>query len=161
MKFWKYSRVALALIGSVALGLSITCCGVYTSGYMYVTGAQYSQIGAYKIDHDFGYLTPVTGSPFASAGADPVQEVVIPGGRFLAVVYKGTGQTAGSGGVSIYTIGGAGVLYFQASYATSGINPVSIALNPSGTFMYVADQYACLLYTSPSPRDRQKSRMPS
>ena len=22
-------------------------------------------------------------------------------------------------------------------------------------------QYACLLYTSPSPRDRQKSRMPS
>ncbi len=142
MTFWKYSRVALALIGSVALGLSITCCGVYTTGYMYVTGAQYSQIGAYKIDHDFGYLTPVTGSPFASAGADPVQEVVIPGGRFLAVVYKGTSQTAGSGGVSIYTIGGAGVLYFQASYATSGINPVSIALNPAGTFLYVADQYA-------------------
>ena len=23
------------------------------------------------------------------------------------------------------------------------------------------DRYACLLYTSPSPRDRQKSRMPS
>ena len=55
MKFWKYSRVALALIGSVVMGLSITCCGVYTSGYMYVTGAQFNQIGAYKIDHDFGY----------------------------------------------------------------------------------------------------------
>jgi len=142
MKFWKYSRVALALIGSVALGLSITCCGVYTSGYMYVTGAQYSQIGAYKIDHDFGYLTPVTGSPFASAGADPVQEVVIPGGRFLAVVYKGTSQTPGSGGVSIYTIGGAGVLAFQANYASSGINPVSIALAPAGTYLYVLDQLA-------------------
>eukprot|EP00828_Plagiopyla_frontata_P041012 TRINITY_DN5711_c0_g1_i2.p3 TRINITY_DN5711_c0_g1~~TRINITY_DN5711_c0_g1_i2.p3 ORF type:complete len:108 (+),score=26.39 TRINITY_DN5711_c0_g1_i2:41-364(+) len=25
----------------------------------------------------------------------------------------------------------------------------------------IADQQACLLYTSPSPRDRQKSRMPS
>ena len=25
----------------------------------------------------------------------------------------------------------------------------------------VKDQYTCLLYTSPSPRDRQKSRMPS
>ena len=24
-----------------------------------------------------------------------------------------------------------------------------------------ADRYTCLLYTSPSPRDRQKSRMPS
>ncbi len=142
MKFWKYSRVALALIGSVALGLSITCCGVYTSGYMYVTGVQYSQIGAYKIDHDFGYLTPVTGSPFASAGANPVQEVVIPGGRFLAVVYKGASQTPGSGGVSIYTIGGAGVLDFQENYSSSGINPVSIALAPSGTYLYVLDQLA-------------------
>ena len=25
----------------------------------------------------------------------------------------------------------------------------------------IARQYVCLLYTSPSPRDRQKSRMPS
>ena len=29
-----------------------------------------------------------------------------------------------------------------------------------GTPLYVLDE-ACLLYTSPSPRDRQKSRMPS
>ena len=82
MKFWKYGRVALAMMGSIVLGLSITCCGVYTSGYMYVTGIQYGQIGAYKIDHDFGYLTPVTGSPFPASGGTPVQEVVIPGGRF-------------------------------------------------------------------------------
>jgi 6-phosphogluconolactonase len=136
MKFWKYGRVALALIGSIILGMSITCCGVYTSGYMYVTGAQYNQIGAYKIDHDFGYLTPVTKSPFASAGNNPVQEVVIPGGRFLAVLNKG------SASVSIYTIGGAGVLYFQNSYATSGTNPVSIALSPSGNFLYALDQVA-------------------
>ena len=26
---------------------------------------------------------------------------------------------------------------------------------------YITDKYGCLLYTSPSPRDRQKSRMPS
>ena len=142
MKFWKYSRVALALIGSLVLGLSITCCGVYTTGYMYVTGAQYSQIGAYKIDHDFGYLTPVTGSPFPSAGADPVQELVIPGGRYLAVVYKGTSANPGSGGVSIYSIGGAGVLAFQANYSSSGINPVSIAMAPAGTYLYVLDQQA-------------------
>ena len=133
MKFWKYGRVALAAMGLVVLGLSITCCGVYTSGYMYVTGAQYNQIGAYKIDHDFGYLTPVTGSPFASVGTDPVQEVVMPGGRFLAVVNKGSSD------VSIYSIGGAGVLYFQHSYASSGSNPVSLGMNPSGNFLYVVD----------------------
>jgi len=136
MKFWKYGRVAVALIGAIVLGLSITCCGVYTSGYMYVTGAQYNQIGAFKIDHDFGYLTPVTGSPFPAIGNDPVQEVVIPGGRFLATVNKGSGD------VSMYTIGGAGTLYYQASYPTSGSNPVSIGLSASGGFMFVADQNA-------------------
>ena len=30
-----------------------------------------------------------------------------------------------------------------------------------GKVRHVGDAYACLLYTSPSPRDRQKSRMPS
>ena len=28
-------------------------------------------------------------------------------------------------------------------------------------FWFVSKEYTCLLYTSPSPRDRQKSRMPS
>ena len=142
MKFWKYSRVALALMGSVALGLSITCCGVYTSGYMYVTGAQFNQIGAYKIDHDFGYLTPVTGSPFANAGGTPVGAAVLPGGRFLAVVSQGTPGVAGSGNVSMYTIGGGGVIAFQHTYFTSGINPVAIALAPAGGYLYVLDQIA-------------------
>jgi 6-phosphogluconolactonase (cycloisomerase 2 family) len=142
MKFWKYSRVALALIGSVVLGLSITCCGVYTSGYMFVTGAQFNQIGAYKIDHDFGYLTPVTGSPFANAGGTPVQEAVIPGGRFLAVVSQGTPGVAGTGSVSIYSIGGGGVIAFQHTYFTSGINPVAIGLAPAGNYLYVLDQMA-------------------
>ena len=30
-----------------------------------------------------------------------------------------------------------------------------------GHVFYVAQSQTCLLYTSPSPRDRQKSRMPS
>jgi 6-phosphogluconolactonase (cycloisomerase 2 family) len=142
MKFWKYSRVALALIGSVVLGLSITCCGVYTTGYMYVTGAQFNQIGAYKIDHDFGYLTPVTGSPFSNAGGVPMQAAIIPGGRYLAVVSQGTVGQAGSGSVSIYSIGGGGVIAFQHTYFTSGINPVAIAIAPAGNFLYVLDQIA-------------------
>jgi 6-phosphogluconolactonase (cycloisomerase 2 family) len=136
MKFWKYGRVALALIGSAVLGLSITCCGIYTSGYLYVTGAEFNQIAGYKIDHDFGYLTPITGSPFPSAGNDPVQELVLPGGRFLATINKGSNT------VSMYTIGGSGVLYFQASYATSGSNPVSIAIDNSGQYLYSVDQIA-------------------
>jgi 6-phosphogluconolactonase (cycloisomerase 2 family) len=139
MKFWKYGRVALALTVAVILGLTITCCGVYTSGYMYVTGTQYGQIAGYKIDHDFGYLTPVTGSPF-SAGSNPVQEVIVPGGRFLAVLNEGTNGTGGS--ITMFTIGGAGVLYPQHTYQTSGIDPVSLTLSPSGRYLYALDRLA-------------------
>jgi 6-phosphogluconolactonase (cycloisomerase 2 family) len=47
-----------------------------------------------------------------------------------------------SGLVSIYTIGGAGVLYFQHSYSTSGSNPVSIGLAPGGNYLYAVDSVA-------------------
>ena len=38
---------------------------------------------------------------------------------------------------------------------------VTIAGTPDAATGWVADFDDCLLYTSPSPRDRQKSRMPS
>ena len=39
----------------------------------------------------------------------------------------------------------------------SGGSPIPMA----GIPYHAAENYLCLLYTSPSPRDRQKSRMPS
>ncbi|HEX4021409.1 MAG TPA: beta-propeller fold lactonase family protein [Acidobacteriaceae bacterium] len=145
MKFWKYGRVILALIVSLGMGLSFIACGTYTVGYLYVTangiatstpGQQLNQIAGFKIDHDFGYLTAITGSPFAANGNKPVQEVLIPGGQLMAVVNKG------SSSVSMYSIGGSGVLTFQGNYFTSGSSPVSMALDASGTYLYVADQVA-------------------
>ena len=45
------------------------------------------------------------------------------------------------------------------------LQPGEIAKIPLGFGLEIPDGYAgyifCLLYTSPSPRDRQKSRMPS
>ena len=42
------------------------------------------------------------------------------------------------------------------------LNLVSSASTHRVKLFYVIDNYnICLLYTSPSPRDRQKSRMPS
>ena len=46
-----------------------------------------------------------------------------------------------------------------AGLASSGAVQGS-ALAPAGVFQLGA-KHTCLLYTSPSPRDRQKSRMPS
>lgn len=145
MKFWKYGRVVLALIVSLGMGLSFIACGTYTIGYLYATangiatsapGQQLNQIAGFKIDHDFGYLTPINGSPFAANGSKPVQEVVLPGGQLLAVLNEG------SSSVSMYSIGGSGALTFQGNYFTSGSNPVSIAISPSGQYLFTADQLA-------------------
>ena len=38
---------------------------------------------------------------------------------------------------------------------------VKVTLGPKGRNVVMDKSYGCLLYTSPSPRDRQKSRMPS
>ena len=38
---------------------------------------------------------------------------------------------------------------------------VSDAYDPRSLYHIKNNSYPCLLYTSPSPRDRQKSRMPS
>ena len=49
--------------------------------------------------------------------------------------------------------------------SASGISKISIKNNVRGGKLYISDiavvHETCLLYTSPSPRDRQKSRMPS
>ena len=36
-----------------------------------------------------------------------------------------------------------------------------VLADSNAILVYLAHKYGCLLYTSPSPRDRQKSRMPS
>ena len=38
---------------------------------------------------------------------------------------------------------------------------VKVTLGPKGRNVVLEKSWGCLLYTSPSPRDRQKARMPS
>ena len=41
------------------------------------------------------------------------------------------------------------------------LDRIASAADPEAEALAIAQHYNCLLYTSPSPRDRQKSRMPS
>ena len=61
------------------------------------------------------------------------------------------------------TLFSVGMLYFMvasAHYPASG-QILGANLEMTGLITGLAIIFACLLYTSPSPRDRQKSRMPS
>jgi 6-phosphogluconolactonase len=152
MKFRKVGQVLLALVVSVGLGIGVTSCSrSYTVGYLYVTGSQYNQISGFNINNQTGKLTPVQKSPFGSGGTNPVRDLVLSGGRYLYVLNQGTfsynpdGSTTGTAsGVSLFAIGGDGVLTFQASYPSEGNNSISFLTDSSGSHMYILDEYQTL-----------------
>ncbi len=146
MKFSNLGQILLASVVSVGLCLGVTSCSTsFTVGFLYVVGASTTngasgQISGFKINNDTGRLTPIKKSPFSSAGANPIRAVVFPGGRFIYVLNSRPSGTTG-GNIALFTVGGDGVLAFQASYSSQGNIPVSIAAGSNGgSFLYVLDQ---------------------
>jgi hypothetical protein len=128
------------------MGLGMTSCGGGTIGYMWVLGTQYNNIAAFKIDDYTGNLTQAVGSPFASAGTNPVMLTLKSGGRYLYVLNAGLPATATAAAVpaniAMFSVGGDGTLTFQQSYSSQGTNPVWITTDSTGNFLYVLDQVA-------------------
>ena len=56
---------------------------------------------------------------------------------------------------------GGKLIFIRHAYAPGGGDPDNFDINDCTTQRNLSDNGSCLLYTSPSPRDRQKSRMPS
>ena len=139
MKLSKIGRISMALVASVAMGLGITACGGGTIGYMWVIGTQYNQIAGFKIDQLTGNLTVIPHSPFSSGGTNPASIAVRPGGRYVYVVNKAAGT---NGNISVFSVGGDGVLTFQETYNSQGNTPVWVQVDSTGNFLYVLDQQA-------------------
>jgi 6-phosphogluconolactonase len=146
MKFKKSGQILLALVVSLGLSLSITSCTVdYTVAYFYVTGAQYNQIGAFKVSNNTGNLTTIPGSPFGSGGTDPIREIVSSTGRYLYILNAGNVTSSGTyngTNIAVFSIGGNGVLAPQQTYTSQGNGSIRFAFNSTGSFLYVLDQYA-------------------
>ncbi|MFZ0663231.1 MAG: beta-propeller fold lactonase family protein [Acidobacteriaceae bacterium] len=150
MKFKKSGQVALALAVSLGLSLGLTSCvNDYTVAYLYVTGAQYNQIGAFKISDNTGNLSTIPGSPFGSGGTNPVRAFVSTTGRYLYVLNAGAPTTDATGNttytsanISVFSVGGNGVLAPQQTYQSQGYGATRFALSQTGGFLYVMDEYA-------------------
>ena len=140
MTLSRIGRISMALVVSVAMGLGMTSCGGGTIGYMWVLGTQYNNIAAFKIDDYTGNLTQAVGSPFASAGTNPVMLTLKSGGRYLYVLNAGNATTPAN--IAMFSVGGDGTLTFQQSYSSQGTNPVWITTDSTGNFLYVLDQQA-------------------
>ena len=137
MKLTKIGQGFLVAAASLGLGLGITSCSPSdTIDYLFVTSnSPQSQIAAYHVDSFSGALSEVTGSPFSSGGTNPVAEVASPNERNLYVANHD------SNNISEFVIGTNGNLVTGNSYTTPGSEPVSLAINPAGTLLFVLDYY--------------------
>lgn len=146
MKLKKSGQILLALVVSLGLGLCLTSCTVdFTVAYLYVTGSQFNQIGAFKISNNTGNLTGISGSPYGSGGTNPVRELVSTTGRYLYILNQGAldsnGQIFDGSNIAIFSVGGNGTLAPQQTYFSQGVHPIRFAFSSTGGFLYVLDQY--------------------
>jgi 6-phosphogluconolactonase len=123
-----------------AAGQGPVSVAVDPSGHFaYVTNSYDSTVSAYTIDSSTGALSAVSGSPFAARYA-PNSVTVDPSGRFAYVVAQCNSDCT-AGAVLAYTINSStGALRkISGSPFAAGVFPLSVAVNPSGQFTYVAN----------------------
>ena len=172
MKFTKFGKALLMSALSVGVVLSVSSCvQSYTVGYLYVTGTVTSQSGGngiisgFTIDHNTGKLNNIDGLPISSGGANPGRAVLLIGSKFLYVLNRGANAQGGAtcttavpcenSNISEFAVGGNGILTFQETFYTQGINPFRIIADATGNYLYVLDHDApssasCVLALGPS-----------
>lgn len=141
MKWKTIGQGLLAVTACLGMGLGvISCSPSQTIDYVFVTsnatGSTNGEVSSYHVDSASGALSLVAGSPFASQGSDPVALVASPNQQFLYVANHDTSN------VAMFTIGTDGQLAAGKAYTTPGTEPVSIAINSTGTLLFVLDYYA-------------------
>ncbi len=139
MKWSQYGRITLALVASLALGLSITACNPsFSLGFVYVLSARTipGVINAYTIDSASGAITQVANSPFVSGGQYPIASVVDNTSHWLYVIHEIDNS------VVEFAIGTDGKLYQQHTYNTPGTYPIAVAIDPTSKFLFVVDSFA-------------------
>jgi len=161
MKFKKFGKALLMSALSVGVVLGVTSCiQSYSVGFLYITGTATAQssgsgiISGYKIEHNTGKLTAINGLPISSGGANPVRAVLTIGSRFVYVLNRGANASGGSvcttanpclnSNITQFAVGGNGILTQQETFYTQGINPMRLAVDSSGNYLYVLDHDAPL-----------------
>ncbi len=166
MKLQILGRTLLAIAGTTGLSLGLTSCtNDKTVGYVYVLGVTANgqpagQIGSYREDNNNGSLISITAA-LGSGGNNPIRMVSPTGNRFIYVLNAGTPTTdttttlpAGgpnpnqgsitysSANITLFSVGGYGQLSQQLQYPSQGFGSQRIALDSSGTHLFVLDEFS-------------------
>jgi 6-phosphogluconolactonase len=136
MKFNKLSQLFLVSIIGLVVATLLTSCAIVTIDYVFVANSAGSgtgstgQIQTYNADSETGALRQ--GQPNVSSGGNnPVAMTTTADYANLYVVNKA------SNNVVHFAISGSGVLT-QKDVVNTSASPVAVAVNPAGTYLYVA-----------------------
>ena len=138
MKLKKIGQASLAAAACVGAGLLLASCNPSaTIDYIFVTSVNNGTgwVSSYYAESQTGVLAEVAGSPVGSQGNNPVALVPSPNDEYLYVANQG------SNNIAQFDIDTNGQLAPGKTYTTPGSEPVSLAINPAGTFLYVLDYY--------------------
>ena len=110
------------------------------------------------IDNSYVYkdFNITSGSPNINLEVDYLKRASIDTGKVNLIFYNGNSQISRHDG-SLLTAGSSSQTYSTTINIPSNANRVRVELKQINE----AEYWACLLYTSPSPRDRTRARMPS
>jgi len=114
--------------------------------FAYVANRSTNNVSAFTIEANGG-LKQVAGSPFSTGNGSrlgSISVVVDPSGKFVFVANEGdrTEPTLFPGGVASFSIepSTGALTAVQGSPFTAGTNPVFVTVDPSGQFVYVANE---------------------
>jgi 6-phosphogluconolactonase len=139
MKLKKFgTRLLAGASMSGAMLLLVSCIPSNTVDFLYVTSNQQTpgQINVYEVNSESGQLYQLADSPYPSGGINPVYEVASSNGKYLYVANHDDNT------IVMFAIGTDGKLYPLQTTTTPGTEPVALAINASGTALYVLDYYA-------------------
>jgi 6-phosphogluconolactonase len=138
MKLSNIGRRLVAAASTALAALTIVSCGASnTVDVVFVTSNKQSpgQINVYYLDSESGALRQLVDSPYPSGGVNPVYDVTSPDGKNLYVANHDDNT------IVQFAIGTDGKLYPLNTVNTPGTEPVALAMNPAGTYLYVLDYY--------------------
>ena len=141
MKLTRIGQGILATAASLGLGLGMTSCNPgNTIDYLFVTSnnanaSSTGQVSSYHVNSYSGVLTEVTGSPVSSQGKNPVAVATTPNALYLYVANHDSNT------IAAFTIGTNGQLSAGKTYSTPGSEPLALAVNATGTLLFVVDYY--------------------
>lgn len=150
MKFRQLGKRLLSAAAIAGAALTVASCAPgNTVDFLYVTSNRSNpgQINAYFVDSLNGALHQIPDSPYPSGGRNPVYEVASPSGKYLYVANHDDNT------IVMFAIGTDAKLYPLQTVNTPGTEPVAMAMDPSGTMLYVLDYYAPAAPGQPSYTD--------